>query len=127
MQRKIWPFIILGFAVLMISGCGGPIVSCAVAPPSQFQTFEITGATGTIPTGINNSGEIVGYATGSHGMTRSFRGRLGSFALIDPPPLPDGTVASSSEAYAINNRGNILITGHYPNPSGTRSYLLDGA
>jgi probable HAF family extracellular repeat protein len=124
MQPKIWAFIIAGCGVPVISGCGGPIVSCAVAPPSQFQRFEITGATATIPTGINNSGDIVGYATGSRGMTRSFRGRPGSFTLIDPPPLPDGTVASSSEAYAINNRGNIIIIGHYP--TGARSYLFNG-
>jgi probable HAF family extracellular repeat protein len=125
MHARIRSLITVALTMPMISGCGGTMVSCAVAPPSQFQTFEITGATATIPTGINNSGEIVGYATGSHGMTRSFRRRPGSFALIDPPPLPDGTVASSSEAYAISNRGNILITGHYP--TGARSYLLNGA
>ena len=59
-------------------------------------------------------------------MTRAFRGRPASLSPIDPPPLPDGSVASASEAYAINNRGHILITGHYSNAGRARSHLFDG-
>jgi len=126
MQPKIWPFIIVGFAVPMISGCTGTFVSCTTffGPPRQFQTVDIPDAVTTTLTGINNSGEIVGYSADSQGITRAVRGGPANFAPVDPPPLPGGSVASSSEALAINSRGSIIIMGHYP--AGAQSYLFDG-
>jgi probable HAF family extracellular repeat protein len=126
MQPKIWPFMIVGLAMPMISGCNGTIVSCTrfFGPPSQFQTVDIPDAAATTVTGINNSGQVVGYSINSTGITRSFRGQPGSLMAVDPPPLSNGSTASSSEAYAINSRGNIIITGHYP--AGAQSYLFDG-
>jgi probable HAF family extracellular repeat protein len=126
MQPKIWPFIIVGFAVPMISGCTGTFVSCTTffGPPRQFQTVDIPDAAATTVTGINNSGQVVGYSINSSGIARSFRGQPGSLMAVDPPPLFNGSTASSSEAYAINSRGNIIITGHYP--AGAQSYLFDG-
>jgi probable HAF family extracellular repeat protein len=126
MQQEIWPFMIVGLAMPMISGCGGTIVSCTrfFGPPSQFQPVDFQDAAATTVTGINNSGEIVGYSTNSNGVTRAFRGRPGSLTTIDPPPLPDGSTAFSSEADAINNRGDVVVIGHYR--AGARTYLFNG-
>jgi hypothetical protein len=59
------------------------------------------------PTGINNSGTVVGNATGGHGYIRDSSGNI---SLVDYPG------AASTQLFAINNNG--LITGAFGDPHG---------
>lgn len=77
---------------------------------------------GTYANGINASGEIVGYvqATGvSHAFTRMADGTIATF---DPP----GTGAAGSQAFGINDSGEIV--GKYADTNGvTHGFLLDSS
>jgi hypothetical protein len=72
-------------------------------------SFDPTGSLVTIPTSINDAGDIAGYyldAT-SHGLVRDAKGTITTF---DPP----GSIATVSSS--INNIGE--ITGYYIDPWG---------
>ena len=77
-------------------------------------TFTTFNGSGTTPTGINNSGTIVGnYHDGHDKSDHGFiRIADGTFTVFDPPG------AVSSGINAINNKG--AITGSYTNQDGAR-------
>ena len=84
----------------------------------KFTAIEFPGATGgTVATGINAAGQVVGFylnGSGPHGFSRAADG---TFKSIDLPGAID------SSARGINNRGD--ITGQYTDGTGvTRAFLL---
>jgi uncharacterized membrane protein len=86
----------------------------------KYTTLDVpfTGATGTFPEGINNSGEVVGgWESGdlSHGFTLIG----GTYASFDYPG------ATQTFAYSANNEGEIV--GYYVDTSGvSHGFLLSG-
>jgi probable HAF family extracellular repeat protein len=91
----------------------------AVGDSFKFATLDFPGASFTMPSGINNRGEIVGQAntaSGAHG----FLYYKGDFRLIDVPGA-SGTVASG-----INDRGQIVGTYSATSASPSQGFLLDG-
>jgi uncharacterized membrane protein len=85
---------------------GGKIVTFD-APDVGYPTQPTLGSSGTIPTGINNEGDIVGYYTDAkgayHGFVRSARGR---FWIIDDPSST--SAPSATIAQAINDWGTVV-------------------
>jgi hypothetical protein len=76
----------------------------SVAPAAlaaTFTTIDFPGAITTDATGINSSGEIVGFYTDGAGTTHGFRRSAGAFAAIDYPG------AISTFAIAVNSRGDV--------------------
>ena len=69
------------------------------------------GADGTIATGINNSGQIVGTYYDSSGTAHGFLYSGGIYTTIDGPLEVEGTIA-----YGINDAGQIV--GSYYNSNG---------
>jgi probable HAF family extracellular repeat protein len=76
----------------------------------RFRQIAVPGATGTLPFGNNNRGQIVGFYDDAHGRTHGFLWDRGRFRTIDAPQAtgttPDGL--SGSGAYDINDRGQIV-------------------
>ena len=65
-----------------------------------YTTFDVPGATGTSAWSINDAGEIVGYSSAG-----GFLDKDGVFTSINDPHG-----GSSTQAYGINNRGQIVGT-----------------
>ena len=89
-----------------------------------FTTFAVPGAASTVPTGINETGQIVGYFgfPGETSETSRFHGFLkdgATFTTIDVPG------ASSTKAHGINVKGQIV--GSFQNHTGQHGFLKDGA
>jgi uncharacterized protein (TIGR03437 family) len=81
--------------------------------------FDVPGSTFTVPSGINNSGQIVGSYTDpagtSHGFLRSADGS--TFTPIDVP----GALAGTTNAKGINNLGQIV--GSYADANGNQAFI----
>jgi uncharacterized membrane protein len=76
----------------------------------QFRRIAVPGATGTLPYGIDNRGQVVGIYDDPRGRSHGFAWERGSFRTIDVP-VPTGTTPdgiSGSGALDINNRGQIV-------------------
>ena len=77
---------------------------------------------GTFATGINNSGQTVGYYFDSAGAFNGFVYTNGSFTTIDEPSAPGGTFGSGTIAFGINDWGEIV--GAYYDVAGARHGFL---
>ena len=89
----------------------------AMALAYRFTTIDVPGGTFTRPSGVNDTGEIVGSFTddtGSHG----FLYKGGTFATLGPPG------ASQSDAAGINNAGQIV--GSFTDSAGQHGFLNVG-
>jgi probable HAF family extracellular repeat protein len=73
---------------------------CAVAGAQPYSTIDFPGASATLPSGINSSGDIVGaYTLG--GVARGFLLSRGTFTSIDYPG------ALETDAIGINSKGDV--------------------
>lgn len=85
---------------------GGKIVTFD-APNVGYPTQPTLGSAGTIPTGINNEGDIVGYYTDANGAYHGFvRSARGKFRIIDDPSST--SAPSATIAQAINDWGTVV-------------------
>ena len=96
-------FIILG---LLIS-----VASTADAKTYTFTSIDPPGASGTIVSGINNSGNIVGSYADAEGHAHNFLYAGGTFTSIDDFPGASVTIV-----WGINNSGTIV--GDYQDAQG---------
>jgi uncharacterized membrane protein len=122
MRGTLRRWITIGLTMSAMAGCTFTTqVSCVASfgPPAQFVAFDVLDGVATHPRGINNSGEIVGYFVDRQGPTRGFRGRLGSFTVID-----FFAGAFAVEPRAINNAGKIALT--VQDEGGISAFLVDG-
>src|SRR6266567_752329 len=89
--------------------CVGTFIFLVVFPAASFAAYSFTdvdypGAVWTVPTGINDSGQIVGQYLASSGVRHGFLLSGGTYTTIDcPDPYTDG-----SNAVGINNSGQIV-------------------
>ena len=92
----------------------------------RFGGIAVPGATGTLPFGLNDHGQIVGAYDDRQGRTHGFLLHHGRYHTIDHP---DGTGTdafgvSGSAAFSINNRGQVV--GAYIGPDNrSHGYVLD--
>jgi hypothetical protein len=89
--------------------------------PTTFTTIHVPGSTYTTATGINDSGQIVGfYYVGSSNTTHSFLLSGGIYTTIDVPG------STYTQAYGINDSGQVV--GSYGVGMGglPRGFLLSG-
>jgi probable HAF family extracellular repeat protein len=89
-------------------------------PTYTFATLDVPGASyaSTIPTGINSSGQIVGYFQDAAGNDHGFLFDQGSYTTLD---VPGGT---GTWAIGINDSGQIV--GSYRDAANNdRGFLLD--
>ncbi len=96
------------------------IVSPAHPASYRFTTLDYPGASYTIASGINNSGQIVGYF--HHVPSSPASGFLyngGNYTTLIDPSAPYGVVAAG-----INNAGQIV--GYYYDGDGFHSFLNSG-
>ncbi len=82
-----------------------------------FTTINVSGATNTIASGINNAGQIVGHYNDSSGV-HAFIDTSGVITSFDVP----GAIATY--AYGINNIGQ--ISGSYIDATGTHGFVDTG-
>lgn len=99
---------------------------CLLAAPAAradyvFTTVDYPGATFTDVRGINNAGEIVGYAQNASG-TFGFKYSGGHFTRL--PPAPGGL---ATNAHGINDSGVIVGSAHEADGSATSGFILDGS
>jgi probable HAF family extracellular repeat protein len=92
----------------------------------QFRRIAVPGATGTLPRGTNNRGQIVGIYDDARGRSHGFLWERGRYRTINHPratgTTPEGF--SGSGAFDINSRGQIV--GTYVGRDGrTHGYLWD--
>ncbi len=109
---------VLGTATAALHACPPEYeYEMACAPPcGPFQS----GATGL---DINEAGDIVGFATGLCYGERAFIWKAGT-PNIQFLPMPAGT--TSSRAYGINNKGQIVGVFVNPaNPEGSGGFIID--
>jgi hypothetical protein len=102
-----------GAVAAKVAALRDAIIAQTLTPPptavGTFVTFDVPGAVnGTIPSGINNNGDIAGYyndniGSGFHGFIRAADG---TFVTFDVPGAVNGTFPTG-----INNGG--AITGGY--------------
>jgi probable HAF family extracellular repeat protein len=76
------------------------------------------GAFGTVATGINDEGQIVGYYEDSNGHFHGFLYSRGVFTALDDPSATAGTFAEG-----INNIGQSV--GYYEDSSGPHGFLAN--
>jgi len=81
-----------------------------------YTSLQYPGADGTIATGINNSGAIVGYALGINSYSYGFQLNAGTYSPLNVPG------ATSTTPFSVNDVG--LIVGGY-NP-GVHGFLYSG-
>jgi probable HAF family extracellular repeat protein len=83
-------------------------------------TFDVPLAVETVPSGINDRGQIVGaYCMTGCRPTHDFLYDRGNFITIDVPFSGVG----ATRAFGINNRGQIV--GNYDDSSGTHEFVYD--
>jgi probable HAF family extracellular repeat protein len=86
----------------------------------SFTTIDVPGSNShTIASGINDSGQIVGYFFDTRGVEHGFVDTSGSFTTIDVPG------AQSTTAYGINDSGQIV--GSFSNGPGGHGFLASPA
>ena len=98
------------------------LVYPARADNFDFTPIDVPGAIQTRATGINNSGEIVGWYWDSSGQTHGFVDVSGTFTTIDVPGSSGWT-----EVFGVNNKGDIV--GDYQTSvsvPGATSYFYHG-
>ena len=83
-----------------------------------FTTFDVPGRTFTSPTGINNSGQIVGFYADDNFFFHGFVLNKGVFTTVDV----DFLEASETQVLSINAKGEIV--GAYFEANGTRHGFL---
>jgi hypothetical protein len=87
------------FAMVVFGGIGTAFADSIYS----FTTIDVPGATATAVTGINGSGQIVGwFGSPPSGLARGFVDTGGSFTTIDVP----GTTVT--QALRINDSGQIV-------------------
>ncbi|WP_460759203.1 hypothetical protein [Lysobacter fragariae] len=86
-----------------------------------FTTVNYPGAVMTDVRGLNNAGEIVGYARDAAGTTFSFRYAGGVFTPL--PPAPGGMVVT---AHGINDAGVIIGSASPADNSYSVGFILNG-
>jgi hypothetical protein len=99
---------------------GGSSVAFLRDPSGHMSTFMVPGSGSTIPTGINDHGDIVGYfnnGTGIHGFLRS---AAGTYTTID---VPGAVGVFGTEAQGINNAG--VIVGYFDDGTTIHGFLRD--
>jgi hypothetical protein len=69
----------------------------------SFSAIEVPGAVRTVPTGINDSGQIVGWFIDTSRIYHGFLDNSGSFTTIDFPG------SRFTQAHGINNNGQIVL------------------
>ena len=77
----------------------------------MFTAIKIPGAVSTVATGINNAGDIAGFATDAAGTTTSWLRHAGHLTAYQ---FPGG---SNTQALGVNSTGHIV--GSYLDGSGT--------
>ena len=86
-------------------------------PPFAFATVDVPGASGTLATGINNRGQIVGIYYDTAGNSHGFLLKRGNFSTVDVPGSLVGVFGTlQTEANGINPEGDIV--GDYYAPPG---------
>ncbi len=75
----------------------------------SYTTIDFPGTTYTIPTGINNAGEVTGIYSDSFAALRGFVESRGTYSIIDLP----GSVYTFSQS--INDAG--MVTGYAEIPN----------
>jgi probable HAF family extracellular repeat protein len=106
--------------------CGLVVLSLILAlagdakaqPTYSFTTIDVPGALYTYPTGINDSGQIVGFYRDASSTLHGFLLDNGSYTTLDVPG------AYLTEAYGINDSGQIV--GYYEDAAGGHGFLLVG-
>jgi uncharacterized membrane protein len=87
------------------------------APTFAFTSIDVPGATGTLATGINAIGDIVGIYYDAAGNSHGFLLRSSEFFTVDAPGSLVGVSGTlQTEANGINNAGDIV--GDYYAPPG---------
>ena len=78
----------------------------------RFRPIAVPGATGTLPFGINDRGEIVGTYDDAEGRSHGFVWERGRHRTIDAPGATGSTPEgfSGTGAFGINDRGQIVGT-----------------
>src|SRR5215470_2054332 len=107
------------FAMAVFGG-----VETAFANPTiySFTTIDVPGGVSTIPIGINNSGQIVGYF-GDETPVHGFLYTGGNFTILDDPR--EGRIFYN-EAHGINNSGQIVGVEILDVSHGYHGYLYTG-
>jgi len=86
-------------------------------PVFTFTSVDVPGASGTLATGINNRGQIVGIYYDTAGNSHGFLLKQGSFSTVDVPGSLVGVSGMlQTEANGINAAGDIV--GDYYAPPG---------
>ena len=117
---------------IALASLAGWLVGSPVAIPAQesavpiqvLATFDYPGSMATVPTGMNDHGDLAGWYIASDGLQRGFvRYRNGSFS---PPLVPPFGVGSNTAADNINN--SETICGFFSSPDDTifHGYFLVG-
>ncbi len=114
-KRRYDGIILMLGAILWLTGCGGggsssggggvPLVHYA------YTDLGALGPAGTMPTRINDSGQITGsYSTGTNGAQHAFRhsGPGPITAADDLGPFPGAVNGRSSRGLGINSAGAVV-------------------
>ena len=100
-----------------LSTTGGPPHGFLRNKRGQITVFDVSGATGTVVTGMNDAGTIVGYSTNAQSVETPFMrtpdGTITSLTISGPGVTLPGT---RGVAYSINTHGE--IAGCYADASG---------
>jgi uncharacterized membrane protein len=90
----------------------------------DFQTIDVPGAVATLPTGINNRGQMVGSYIDAEGAYHGFlRNRRGAVTDIREAPGADPRMGGT-QPVAINDRGQIVGLA-YDARGGSRGFQLE--
>lgn len=80
-----------------------------------FTPINVPGSTGTVPTGINNAGQIVGSYWDVQGKMHGFLDTDGVFTTIDTPYASEVSAPlGNTQLFGINDTGDIVGTGPFP-------------
>jgi probable HAF family extracellular repeat protein len=93
-------------------------------PTFTFAAVDVPGATGTLATGINANGHVVGIYYDSAGNSHGFLLKRNQFFTVDVPGSLVGVSGTlQTEVNGINNAGDI-VGDYYAPPGGTRRTRL---
>jgi hypothetical protein len=110
-------------AIVWMAALSTLIVSAAYmsAESRDYLDLQVPGCQGTIPTSVNERGDVVGLATGCSGQTESFAFlyRDGSYQNIDVP----GGTPGRTFATAINDR-EVVVGYFYTDDNDLRAFSL---
>jgi probable HAF family extracellular repeat protein len=112
------------FLAILLSIIIGWLPTFAIAKEYTYSTFDYPTADITVPNGINDAGQIVGWYFDSDPNNWAYHGFLlsnGSFTSIDYP-----TAIGWTYAYGINNSGQIVGQYYEQNYGISHGFLLSG-